>query len=155
MLTHKILRTTRLIILRLMRDGLLRHKSGNLDTRKAILSCIKVLLTATERRVSRQLIHVVVSIITAADDGGLELGIWDCASEVAATCAGGSGCSAAVAVAAGGEDAGEEFGDEGAGAGEGGADDGDVAFDGGPFCGADVVVCIGRCIRLGLTREMV
>jgi hypothetical protein len=36
---------------------------------------------------------------------------------------------------------GEQFGEECARAGEGGADDGDVAFDRGPGCGANVVVC--------------
>lgn len=49
---------------------------------------------------------------------------------------------------------GEEFGEEGAGAGQGGADDGNIAFDGGPFGGADVVVCIGGLIRLCLGKEM-
>lgn len=63
-----------------------------------------------------------------------------CACEGAASCARGTGCLAAVAVAAGGEDVGEEFGEEGSGAWEGGADDGDVAFNGGPFCCSDVVV---------------
>jgi hypothetical protein len=50
---------------------------------------------------------------------------------------------------------GEEFGEEGARAGEGGADYGDVAFDGGPFCGADVVVCVvGWLVRLWFLEGM-
>lgn len=48
---------------------------------------------------------------------------------------------AAVAVASGREDVGEESGEEGACTGEAGADNCDVAFDGRPGCGADVVVC--------------
>lgn len=63
------------------------------------------------------------------------------ASESAVAGSGRSCCLAAVAIAAGGEDVGEELGEECARAGEGGADDGDVAFDGGPGCGTDVVVC--------------
>jgi hypothetical protein len=65
----------------------------------------------TERRCSRrQLVHVIVSVVMAADDGGLHLGVCDCAGEVSASCARGPRCAAAIAVAAGGEDVGEEFG---------------------------------------------
>lgn len=68
------------------------------------------------------------------------------ASECTAAGAGGSGL-AAVAIAACGEDMGEKLREECAGAGEGRADDGDVAFDGGPGGGADVVVC-SKIVRL-------
>lgn len=40
-------------------------------------------------------------MVVATDDGGLHLGVCDCAGDVAAACAGGTGCAAAVAVAAG------------------------------------------------------
>lgn len=62
------------------------------------------------------------------------------AGKCTAASAGGSSL-AAVAVAAGGEDTGEELGEECAGAGQRGADDGDITFDGGPSSGGDVVVC--------------
>ena len=100
-LVHKILRTPRLIIRNLLRNRLLRNKRSNLDPGEPILS-LTVLLASAERRLRRrELVQVVVAVVAATDDGGLYLGVCDCAGEVAATCAGGTGCAAAVAVAAG------------------------------------------------------
>lgn len=89
MLPHKILRTPSLILHSLMRNRLLRNESRNLDPSKTILPTnTAVVIIAAERGTRRrELIEVVVSVLATTDDGGLDLGVCDCACEMAATSA--------------------------------------------------------------------
>lgn len=131
-----------------MRGRFLRHVCGDLDPReRIILSLVALAVTAWRGSWRRDIVQIVVAVdVRAAGDGGLHLGVV-CACEDAAACPGGPGGPAAVAVAGGGEDVREEFGEEGACTGEGCADDGDVALDGGPGCCADVGVCLISEVR--------
>lgn len=90
-----------------------------------------------------QLVHAVIVLrpALAAADGGPEIRVVGSVAQgdVPASLYAGVG----VVVAVGGEEAGEELGDEGAGPRETGAHDGDVALDGRPAGGADVVVWWG------------
>lgn len=60
-----------------------------------------MLIIAAERVMApRQLIEIVLALLAAADDGGLDLRVSSHgAGEVGAACAGGPGCAAAAAVA--------------------------------------------------------
>lgn len=141
LLRHKFLRARGVIsrALSRMRSRLLRDERRNLDTSKSFLG-IKFLVIAPGRTGRCQVIQIVVVVfgITAADDGCLDVGV--CAGKNTASSSRGSSSPAARPVATGGEDVGEKLGEHGSCAGETGADDGDVAFDSGPFGGADVVV---------------
>ena len=83
----------------------------------------------------------VVAGLTAANHRGEHLCV-SIASESAASDARWPRGLATVAVAAGGENVGEKSREKGACAWKTSTDDSHVTFDGGPFCCADIVVCI-------------
>lgn len=82
-----------------MRNRLLRHKGRNLNPRKPLLPTM--LIIAAERVMARrQLIEVVVLLVTATNDRGLHMRVSSRgAGEVRAPRTGGPGCVAAAAIA--------------------------------------------------------
>jgi hypothetical protein len=140
---HQFFCTTRIIVKSnvRMRCTLLRNISRDLDTGEGLLP--RLIRVTFERARRGQIFEIMVigrAVITSADNRGQDFRISVSCKDVAA----GSRRPrrpAAIAVAPGGEDVRQEFGEEDACAGETGADNCYVALDGGPGCCADVVIC--------------
>jgi hypothetical protein len=124
-----------------MRCTLLRNISRDLDTGEGLLRrLIRVTFGGARRRQIFEIMVIGRAVITSADNRGQDFRVPVPCKDVA-TGSRRPRRPAAIAVASGGEDVRQEFGDEGARTGETGADNCYVALDGGPGCCADVVIC--------------
>lgn len=119
---------------------LLRNISRDLDTGEGLFRRLIGVFEGARRRQIFKIMVIGRAVITSADNGGQDFRVSVSCKDVAAGSRRPRG-PAAIAVASGGENVRQEFGEEGACAGETGADDCYVALNGGPGCCADVVIC--------------